>query len=277
VVAGIVVWVSLQLGRRTVTALLDGVPASLRDEIVKAIQMPGVEEVQQVRVRQSGPETFVDIALTVQRDIALERAHDIASRAEEAIRSRVPGADVVVHIEPIRSSREDLQTTIRVLAAHQGLSAHGIRIYNLGPSGRAIELHLEVSDTLSVEEAHAQATAFEQTLRNAEPNIGQLITHIEPIGASMAQRAANAADQSQVRRVLEQLTRETGIMCQPHEIMLRRAGGELQLAFHCLMEPGTPITEAHKMTERVESLLRQEVPDLGRVLIHLEPREGNGA
>ena len=45
VVAGIVVWVSLQLGRRTVTALLDGVPASLIDEVSDAVKdVPGVVE-----------------------------------------------------------------------------------------------------------------------------------------------------------------------------------------------------------------------------------------
>ena len=272
VVAGIVVWVSLQLGRRTITALLDGVPTSLRDEIIQAIRMPGVEDIQQVRVRQSGPEIFVDVALTVKRDTAFERAHDIASQAEEAVRSRLPGADVVVHVEPIRSGREDLQTTIRLLATRQGLSAHGIRIYNLGAAGRALELHLEVSDALSVEEAHAQATTFEQAVRSLAPTIGRIITHIEPVGTSIAQRAATTADESQIRSVLEHLTSDMGIQCQPHDIMVRRAGGELQLSFHCLMEPGTPITEAHKMTERIESLLRQEVTNLGRVVIHLEPR-----
>ena len=47
VVAGIVVWVSLQLGRRTVTALLDGVPASLIDEVSDAVKdVPGVVETQ---------------------------------------------------------------------------------------------------------------------------------------------------------------------------------------------------------------------------------------
>ena len=69
-VAGIVIWVSLQLGRRTVMALLDGVPASERDAVLRAVRVPGVIEVRQVRVRRSGPEAFADVRLTVSRDVS---------------------------------------------------------------------------------------------------------------------------------------------------------------------------------------------------------------
>ena len=66
IVAGIVVYVSLQLGTRTVAALIDGVPASVRDDVRRArCACPGVLEVKQVRVRRSGPESFADVQLTV--------------------------------------------------------------------------------------------------------------------------------------------------------------------------------------------------------------------
>jgi divalent metal cation (Fe/Co/Zn/Cd) transporter len=68
-VAGIVIYVSVQLGRRTVRALLDGVSPGLRDEVALALHVPGVLQVVRVRVRQSGPEAFVDAALTISRDI----------------------------------------------------------------------------------------------------------------------------------------------------------------------------------------------------------------
>jgi len=103
VVAGIVVWVSLQLGRRTVTALLDDVPASLLNEVSDAVKdVPGVVEIKRVRIRRSGPEAFADVWLTVNRSAAFEHTHDIASHVEEAVRSLLPGADVVVQVEPIQ-------------------------------------------------------------------------------------------------------------------------------------------------------------------------------
>ncbi|MCX6030412.1 MAG: cation-efflux pump [Chloroflexi bacterium] len=270
-VAGIVIWVSFQLGQRTVTALLDGVPASVRDDVVRAVRVPGVVEVKQVRVRRSGPEAFADVMLTVERDTSFERTHDIASAAEAAIQNLLPSADVVVHVEPVRADHEGWLTTVRVLAARHGLGAHGIRIYDLGKGGHSVELHLEVSDGLSLDEAHGQATAFEQALREAIPGITQVITHIEPVGDGIARRQATAADEAYIRRVLETLSEDMGFKCHPHDITLRRAGGELQLTFHCTMAAGTPITDAHTFTERIEGLIRSQVPNLGRVVIHVEP------
>lgn len=272
-VACIVIWVSLQLGRRTVAALLDGVPASLREEVARAARVPGVVEVRQVRVRRSGPETFADVRLAISRDASFERTHEIGAQAEAAIQEILPGADVVVEVEPVRADQEGWLTTVRVLAARHGLAAHGIRIYNLDSGRQAIELHLEVSDALSLDAAHAQTTAFEQALREALPGLEQIITHIEPTGESIARQEATAAEEAEIRRILEHLSDEAGIECIPHEIVLRRSGGELQVSFHCSMASGTRITDAHRLTEQIESLLRSRVPSLGRIVIHVEPQE----
>ncbi len=71
-VAGIVIWVSVQLGRRTVTALLDGVSATLVDDVTHVIKaVPGVVETQRVRVRRSGPEAFADVQVSVNRNAGM--------------------------------------------------------------------------------------------------------------------------------------------------------------------------------------------------------------
>ncbi len=272
-VAVIVVYVSLQLGQRTVMALLDGVPASVRDQVVRAVRVPGVVEVEQVRMRRSGPEAFVDVRLTVSRETSFEQAHQTAEAAQAAIQKVLPGADVVVQADPVRADHESWLSTVRVLAARHGLGAHGIRIYDLGRAGHSVELHLEVDDSLGLNEAHAQTTAFEQALREALPGLTEVVTHIEPVGDGVSRRDATWADEASIRQFLEHLAEETGLDCQPHDVKLRRAGGELQLAFHCAMSAGTSITDAHTATERIESLLRNQVPNIGRVVIHVEPPE----
>jgi divalent metal cation (Fe/Co/Zn/Cd) transporter len=236
-----------------------------------------VVEVKQVRVRRSGPEAFADVRLSVAREASFEQSHDIAASAEAAVQKILPSADVVVQIEPVKADHEGWLTTVRVLAARHGMGAHGIRIYDLGSGGHSVELHLEVNEGLSLDQAHEQATAFEQALREAIPGIAEVITHIEPTGDAIARREATAADEANIRQIVENLSEETGYHCHPHDVTVRRAGGELQLTFHCTLAPGTPITEAHTVTERMESLLRSEVPGLGRVVIHAEPAEASVA
>ena len=190
-VAGIVVYVSAQLGRRTIAALLDAVPGGVQDQIVNAIrdEVEGVLGVTRVRVRRSGPEAFADVTLRVSRDVPLERAHDIAAEAEGAVRKILPAADVVVHVDPVRAEDEGTVTTVRLLAEKHGLNAHDIHVYDVA-GRRSLAVHLEVNQEMRVGEAHEKATKFEQALRAALPGIDQIVTHIEPTGDVMALQRA---------------------------------------------------------------------------------------
>jgi cation diffusion facilitator family transporter len=101
VVAGIVIYVSLQLGRRTIAGLLDEIPVGLRDEIVEILkQVPGVKKVSHVRLRWSGPDAYVDVEIGAQKDLSFEESHAIASQAELAVQTKLPDAEISIHVEP---------------------------------------------------------------------------------------------------------------------------------------------------------------------------------
>lgn len=278
-VAAIVVWVSLQLGRKTIGHLLDEVPPGLHDEIVQAVRVPGVRKVVRARVRRSGPEAFVDVTLTVGRETALGRAHEVATAAEAAVRQLLPGADVVVHVEPAEGAAdvrdEDTPEVVRAVASRMGLAAHNINIEKVLGS-RSMELHLEVDDTLSVASAHEQATAFERSVREALPGVGHIVTHIEPTAVSGSTYRAEPQDEARVLEVLHELAREDSLHCHPHNVTVRRTGGELAISFHCALDADTAITTAHAITEQVENALRARLPHLGRVVIHVEPLKTPG-
>jgi len=100
-VACIAALISIRLGRKAVGDLLDTAPTGLLERIARAAS--DVEEVvgvSQVRVRRSGPKTFADVILQVARGLPVERAHEIAHRAEDAIHAAVLDVDVMVHTEP---------------------------------------------------------------------------------------------------------------------------------------------------------------------------------
>jgi cation diffusion facilitator family transporter len=100
-VAGIAALVSIRLGRKSVDDLLDAAPTGLLERIARAAAaVDGVMAVTQVRVRRSGPKTFADVILQVARGLPVERAHEIAHAAEDAIRGGVLDVDVMVHTEP---------------------------------------------------------------------------------------------------------------------------------------------------------------------------------
>lgn len=101
VVAIIVIFVSLQMGRRTVQALLDTAPAKLPGEIKIAVEaVPGVVECHHVRVREAGPYLFVDAHVALAGNPPLSEAHDIVLTIEEAIHQIAPRSDITVHADP---------------------------------------------------------------------------------------------------------------------------------------------------------------------------------
>jgi len=96
-----VAWVSVQLGRRTVNALLDSAPAGMEERIAAAVEaVPGVRNCHAVRVRSSGPSLFVDLHVLVDGNQSLSDAHSLTETIEDAIHKLAPHADVTVHPEP---------------------------------------------------------------------------------------------------------------------------------------------------------------------------------
>lgn len=273
-VALIVVWVSLKLGRKSVDDLLDRVPKDFPEKVsVAAAGVSGVVEVKKVRVRKSGADVFADVTITVDHSAPLDGAHSIADEAEQAVQDVLPGADVVVHVEPVAPDHEEATTTVRRVAARHGLGAHGIRIYDQR-GRRSLELHLEVDQSLNIEDAHQQATEFELALREELPGLEGIVTHIEPAGDEACTLRAEQAGQSLVVEALGLFADADCLPFEPHDVKVQMVDGELAVSFHCSLDAATAITEAHQLTERLESYLRSRIDNLGRVVIHVEPEDG---
>ena len=100
-VSMVVVWVSWQLGCRTVDALVDKAPEGMEERIQSTVEkIPGVRNCHAIRMRYSGPVLFIDLHVLVDGNQTLFAAHALTETIETAIQQLVPGADVTVHPEP---------------------------------------------------------------------------------------------------------------------------------------------------------------------------------
>jgi cation diffusion facilitator family transporter len=114
VVCALVIYVSLQLGKRSVEVLLDTAPKGLVERIGQRVgDIDGVTECRQVRVRRSGAECFVDLVLEIDGDTTFDGAHEITAQVEGVVGAMISRADVLVHYEPTEDSSGD-QTGPRV-------------------------------------------------------------------------------------------------------------------------------------------------------------------
>lgn len=273
-VAGIVIYVSLQLGMRTIRDLLDAFPPETHRAIQQAVKVPGVLAVPQVRVRKAGPDAFADVILEVEHSTTLERAHQIADDVEAAVQEILPGADVVVHVEPKGSHVRGVPELVRRTAAKHNLSIHGLRVFDLGEAQR-LEMHVEVNDSLSVSQAHDIVTRLEDDLHSLLPQVDQVRTHIEPASSILEGEGAARREKQAVYAALDEIVSELDLSCEFHDMEVRRVGNELFASMHCHIEGDMGLANAHNMTQDVENALRSKIPELARVLIHIEPRSGS--
>lgn len=272
-VAGIVIVMSVRLGKKSIDNLVDAVPLGLQERLFEVARVPGVIDVTRLRVRRAGPETFADVTVTVGRHVAFERAHHIVKDIQAAFCQVLDGGDIVVHVEPVGSGNDGIVTSARLLAARHSMGAHDIQVLEEGER-LTMEIHLEVDESLTLSEAHGLVTSFENALLEAVPGIDQVVTHIDPVGEVSALQRSEPADDGPVREVLDMIRIERGPGFAPRNLAVRRTGDALSVSFVLPMPPTISIAEAHAAGERVEKDLRSRLTGLERVVIRVEPWEG---
>ncbi len=275
-VAGVILWVGSQLGKRTLDALLDAAPEGLHDEISAAVgSMDGVLDVERVRVRRSGNRHFVDATVSVARTASLEQVHVLTDAIEKRIGEIAP-ADVIVHTEPRAPRDEHLFESVRAVAQRLGLAVHDITAVD--QDGQLfVELHLEVDENLSLRDAHRQATTLEEGIRDLREGKMDVNIHIEPLGRHIATPDTRAGEMRQlemsVDRFLNSLPGEYDELINCHDVRVRQVEQHILVSCHCVMKSALPITHIHDVTAALEDRVKERFPQVSRVTIHPEPPE----
>jgi cation diffusion facilitator family transporter len=276
-VAGVILWVGSQLGKRTIEALLDTAPQGLQQEIARAVsRMDGVLDVVRVRVRRAGNRHFVDATVSVPRTASLEQVHELTDAIEKRIGEIVP-SDVIVHPEPRAPKGEHLFEAIRAVAQRMGLAIHDLSA--IQQQGTLfVELHLEVDENLSLRDAHRKATELEDGIRDLRGGPVDVNIHIEPLGRHIATPDAGVGEMKQLSRNIEaflnSLTAEYDELVNCHDVRVRQVEHRILASCHCTMKSDLPITTVHDVTAALEDRVKEQFPQVHRVTIHPEPLEG---
>ena len=285
IVAFIVIYVSIQLGKRTIDGLLDTAPRGLANQIAAAVtQVDAVHHVMRTRLRGSGSQMFVDLRVAVPRYLPFEQSHAVTHKIRDAVHTLSPGADVVVTTVPIAEG-EGVLETIRAVAARDGFAVHNITTH-LTRQGMWIDLDLEVDPSLAFEEAHAIASNLETRLHaelgdgksasaaggSTADRIADINIHIEPRAEELIHgQEMKPTDAAQYIERIKTIGSEIAHIREVKDIDIQRLEDGVYLAFHLLLDADLSLADVHSITEEMENCLRREFVELGRVVIHAEP------
>ena len=283
-VSGIVLWVSANLARQTIDALLDRAPDEVSGLVRQQVAaVAEVLDVRRTRLRRAGNKFFADLVIAAPRTLTFEQTHTLTEAAEAATRSAIrqsaPQADVdvVVHIEPTIAPSETVRDRIHYLAEEHNVHAHDIHVREVNGSFEAV-FDLEVGPHLDLRAADAIAARLEADLLAADPRLSRVVMHLE---------APEIEIQPQ-----EDVTDQHAMLLDRVRNAAQAAAGDGQIGAIRIFAPLEPhpaatwdvelwmtfagqvsLEDAHTRAEAVKRQLRQMLPQLATVTVRTAPAD----
>ena len=273
-VAGVIVYVSSRLARQTIDALLDAAPSGVRGQIVRAVEtVPGVLEVDRVRVRRAGNHYFAEVQVGLNRNATLQHSENLSTSVTRAVQRVLPDADVTIHAFPRATGGESIFDRIRAVASRHNLSVHDVNVQDL--NGKLhVEQHLELDERLSLKDAHDFVSVLEGEIRNEVPEIDSILTHIESDSATIEPGDVTFQNAS-LERKLRKIVADFPEIVDLHEVVLKRVRDRIYLSCHTTLPDDLSLSRVHDISTALEIRFKQAAPELFKVLIHTEPQTDN--
>jgi len=254
-----------------------GAVPDLTEQIVAAAsEVPGVLGVHQVIADYVGPQLRVDMHIDVDGKIGLCQAHVIADQVQERVEALSTVDLAFVHVEPTgllpEAENQEVVVQLCQLADRMGISLHNVWIYEVQGNYYA-EVHTETDAALSLREAHALISSFEDRARVEIPHLAEVTAHIEPQGQLVRVSTSGLAEEG-VTELVRRVAAETVGRDACHRIQVRRSNAGWAVSMHCMLPGDLSLITAHRVSTRLEARLREAIVDLERVVVHTEPNNG---
>ena len=274
VVAAIVLVAASRLVSRSIDVLMDRASEDAERSVRGALVGLQVE-LRRLRVRNAAGRDFVDLVVALSADSGLAQAHTTADAIEDAVRDKLPGADVIVHVEP-RAIEGDLRerATVAALSVPDVREIHNVRVMQVD-GGYELSLHVKLPRGFSLADAHDTVEELEGAVRRVVPELRMVHTHIEPLSrtdwASKPTRDEVASEREAIEEVVRRYTGQEAA-----GVRFRDAERGRVALITVLLPADQPLPSAHRRAGEIEHAVRERCPDLSDVIVHTEP-EPRGA
>ena len=156
------------------------------------------------------------------------------------------------------ASKELVQKIRKEILSNEGALKCGTLKVRKVSSKMFIDATVQVSNRMSLEEAHALASKLEANLAKAFGNVDATI-HIEP-----------SERETMMEQLVEKLATVEGVR-EVHDIATVYASGKLYITLHAYVDSKLSVEEAHEIAEKIENRMHTGIKQLENVTVHVEP------
>jgi cation diffusion facilitator family transporter len=270
-VAVVIAMLGMRLARSTVETLVDRAPDGVAEKADAAIRaVPGVVDVERLRVRMVGSTHFIDAIVQVPRTFPIDRVDEIKRKAQAGVSAALEDADLTFTAVPVARDNESVRERIMVIARNSGLAVHHVTVHDLGGK-LTVSIDLEVDGGMSLTAAHDIAHGLERNIRDEFGEDVEVDTHIEPLEPELPQGTDAAPERVEViRAALAQYAAPSAIH-DIHNVRVRDTDAGEIVNFHCRAAPSMSVIKVHESVDEIERALRRGFPTVKRVISHAEP------
>jgi cation diffusion facilitator family transporter len=270
-VAVVIALLGLRLARSTVETLLDRAPEGASDKAIAAIRaVPGVVDVERLRMRMVGSTHFIDAIVQVPRTHPIDRVEEIKRKAQAAVSNVLDDADLTFTAVPVARNNESIRERIMVIARNSGLAIHHVTVHDLGGK-LTVSIDLEVDADMALNQAHDIAQELERNIRDEFGEDVEVDTHIEPLEPELPLGADAAPDRVDAIKTALSRFAADGAIHDIHSVRVRNTDAGEIVNFHCRAAPSMSVIKVHENVDAIERALRRAFPTVKRVISHAEP------
>src|ERR1700730_13589957 len=270
-VAVMIALLGLRLARSTVETLLDRAPQSVSEKAGAAITaVPGVVDIERLRVRMVGSTHFIDAIVLVPRTFPIDRVDEIKRKAQDAVTNALGDADLTFTAIPVARDNESVRERIMVIARNSGLAVHHVTVHDLGGK-LTVSIDLEVDGDMALTAAHDIAPGLERQIREEFGEDVEVDTHIEPLEPELPVGTDAAPDRVEAVKAALARFAADGAIRDIQNVRVRDTDAGEIVNFHCRAAPSMSVIKVHENVDQIERALRRAFPTVKRVISHAEP------
>lgn len=275
-----VMYLSLKQGKEAIDALTDRLDrskeyATLR-EAIEAVD--GVLSTRKLRMRRSGPVTFIDGGIEINRVLPFASVQHILDACEDASAELVQGSEINFYPVPIKTRGESSFDTIKLIASEFGVLPHNIELARSDDEVLTLDLHLEFPPKSTFEDAHSLSERIEERIHAELPAIKQIVVHLEEERSDAELHLVRRLEAGErfspevigpvIRNAFSSVRNVKDI-----ELLRNETNGDLKLTSVIELDRGLSLFEAHQVSSEIERFIRDRYTDINRIVIHVEPAE----
>ncbi|MFX1406986.1 MAG: cation-efflux pump [Promethearchaeota archaeon] len=255
----------------------------------KIFQLEHVNAVEDLKVRGSGNELFIDVRLSVEDHISIIHANDITKAISSMSKIYFPHykVETIIEMNPLSGEISLGDKIINLLHSmktefHEILEFKDLNVFRIEDT-YFLSITIVVDKNLTLDEAHLICNNFEEELKKEEPTISRLITHIESgtvdeslLTQQFTCRRFEEDELNLIKKNFEEILKTQPEIKGYHGFEFWSTSDFCVLEVHIFFNGDLNISYVHNIVTKLEKKVKKKlnIEELKEIIFHTEPLKG---